>query len=87
MKRNADIGLSTVPSKLFDANFPDLQQVGLAFKDFFNAVLLQGGHAILEGLVAYVFHLGTPLNQLLHFVSARQKLVDAHSSPVSRIVA
>ncbi len=41
---------------LHDTNGHDLLEVAIAFEDFPDAILLQGGHAITDGLFPQLFH-------------------------------
>ncbi len=55
---------------LFDTDLPDLYQVAISAKHFLDAVLFQGGHAVHNGLLPQILHLGLSLDQLFHLVRA-----------------
>lgn len=43
-------------SGLFDADFSDLFQISQPFETFKNSILFQGGHAIIDSLMADCFN-------------------------------
>ena len=47
---------------LFNTNFSNLHQIRMSLKHFFNAVLFQGGHTVIYGLITKIFHFSFDLN-------------------------
>jgi hypothetical protein len=70
-----------------NTNLPDLFQIGVAKKDFPNAVLLQRRHPILDSLLPNEFHRGLSLDQPFHLVGSHQEFMKTHTAPIPGIAA
>lgn len=58
------------PVQLFDTDFTNFLQIGQALEAFQDAILLEGGHTVGNGLMTDLFDLGFAFDQGLHFVGA-----------------
>ena len=72
---------------LFDTDLSNLDQIGVALKDFFNTVLFQRAHPLLHRRIPHKLHGRFLLDQPLYLVACDQELMNRHTTKISRVVA
>ena len=60
--------MNGISASLVNTDSPDLFDIRKALKCFFNTVLLQGIHTLLDSLCKDVFRVGLVFDQLLYFL-------------------